>query len=459
MKKLLMFLCCVFALGMFGGAYAGVCGSNTVITVDVQTPHGNEFLFSSKAALDEAYDKFNYVTNRTFNISKGKVYECDDEDGCRQGSMIWAPNGFYVNDYGDVGKQLLMCVRAGNMNLSGVGYGADGDVWLRQGFSECTNDFVKSGKKIDLIKGSREGACYRNGSKICCVEGEGYDCFQAAARGEPANWNGTVCNCGDEHTQKKKKKKCDANKKTPKSTPVTPNLTPKKSQNQIDCENAGGVWHGVANGEAGPETCICKDTSKYYDKSKKRCLPKNNVPVEPTPVEPENPQKVKCENSGEAHWNANLNECICNDENKVWNDGKGVCEYGAAYEACINAGEIWDGKNCTCRLSGYEWNGTKCEKGNGARLQNISSASAWLTNKWKLFEADKTVWKNKEGKFNTARLASDSIAGVVLGTAGGLITSNIVKKNQVKDGFDDVSCTIGGQYVADWDDEFTVGIR
>lgn len=70
-----------------------------------------------------------------------------------------------------------------------------------------------------------------------------------------------------------------------------------------------------------------------------------------------------------------------------------------------------------------------------------------------------TVWRNKEGKFNTARLASDSIAAVVLGTAGGLITSKVVKKNQVKSGFEDISCTIGGQKVADWHDEFTVGIQ
>ena len=70
-----------------------------------------------------------------------------------------------------------------------------------------------------------------------------------------------------------------------------------------------------------------------------------------------------------------------------------------------------------------------------------------------------SVWRNREGKFNTARLASDSIAGVVLGTAGGLITSHLVKKNQVKKGFEDIQCTIGGQKVAEWGDEFTVGIR
>lgn len=72
---------------------------------------------------------------------------------------------------------------------------------------------------------------------------------------------------------------------------------------------------------------------------------------------------------------------------------------------------------------------------------------------------DVTVWRTEDGSFNTSRLVSDSVAGVVLGTAGGLITSNVIKKNQVKGGFDDISCTVGGQVVAGWGDEFTVGIH
>ena len=70
-----------------------------------------------------------------------------------------------------------------------------------------------------------------------------------------------------------------------------------------------------------------------------------------------------------------------------------------------------------------------------------------------------TVWRDDEGNFNTSRLLSDSIAGVVLGTAGGLITSNVVKKNQVENGFEDIQCTVGGQVVAGWGDEFRVGIQ
>ena len=76
-----------------------------------------------------------------------------------------------------------------------------------------------------------------------------------------------------------------------------------------------------------------------------------------------------------------------------------------------------------------------------------------------LFDAERSVWKNAQGEFNTARLASDSIAGVVLGTVGGVVTSSVMKKHQVKDGFEDLKCTIGGQTFAGWGDEFNVGIQ
>lgn len=72
---------------------------------------------------------------------------------------------------------------------------------------------------------------------------------------------------------------------------------------------------------------------------------------------------------------------------------------------------------------------------------------------------DVSVWRNAEGEFNTSRLLSDSIAGVVLGTAGGLITSHVVKKNNIASGFEDIKCAIGGQVVADWGDQFQVGIQ
>jgi len=75
------------------------------------------------------------------------------------------------------------------------------------------------------------------------------------------------------------------------------------------------------------------------------------------------------------------------------------------------------------------------------------------------FNTKASVWKNDEGTFNTKRLIADSAASVVLGTIGGVVTSNIVKKNQIQQGFETLKCTIGGQDVASFGDEFWVGIQ
>ena len=58
-----------------------------------------------------------------------------------------------------------------------------------------------------------------------------------------------------------------------------------------------------------------------------------------------------------------------------------------------------------------------------------------------------------------ARLISDSVAGVVLGTVGGLVTSSIVKKSQTKQGFEDLNCVISGQVVAGYGDEFVIEVK
>ena len=87
----------------------------------------------------------------------------------------------------------------------------------------------------------------------------------------------------------------------------------------------------------------------------------------------------------------------------------------------------------------------------------INNAYAQISSMASTF--DRSVWRNANGEFNTSRLVSDTVAGVVLGTAGGIITSNIIKKNQLNNGYEDLQCTIGGQVVAGYDDQFTVGIQ
>lgn len=96
-----------------------------------------------------------------------------------------------------------------------------------------------------------------------------------------------------------------------------------------------------------------------------------------------------------------------------------------------------------------------------ASLQTSISATVSISEK---IESEystikKSAWKNADGEFNTSRLASDSIAGAVLGATGGLITHNVIKKNQIKNGLDDIACFVGDSEVAEFGDEFTVGLK
>lgn len=93
------------------------------------------------------------------------------------------------------------------------------------------------------------------------------------------------------------------------------------------------------------------------------------------------------------------------------------------------------------------------------KRQSLKTLINSVINTRNIMADNSSVWKTASGNFNGSRLASDSIAGVVLGTAGGLITSNVVKKNQVSSGLKNVICTVGGQSVAEFDDEFTLGIQ
>ena len=67
-----------------------------------------------------------------------------------------------------------------------------------------------------------------------------------------------------------------------------------------------------------------------------------------------------------------------------------------------------------------------------------------------------SVWKNVEGKFNTSRLLSDSIAGVALGTVGGLVVNKLVKDHHVETGFEEIVCVIDGEQIASYDEEFVI---
>lgn len=142
---------------------------------------------------------------------------------------------------------------------------------------------------------------------------------------------------------------------------------------------------------------------------------------------------------------------------------KNVChKIGASDDSklkdCLEERTTPEGDAC-CYLpeSVAKFQNGRCVCSGGKTLQKLVDAAEKLDTMFAGFKVSK--WKNEEGKFNTARLASDSIAGVVLGTTGGLITSSVMKKKQVEQGFEDLQCVVGGQPVAGWGDEFMVGIQ
>ena len=221
------------------------------------------------------------------------------------------------------------------------------------------------------------------------------------------------------------------------------------------CTNSGGTWSGgkctcsadknlrLSNGE-----CVC--TNENYKRSGDQCVLTDTAQ-----------EKKDCEDatSTGAYWQDG--ECKCENPQHEWRAKK--CQLKTDIADCNKiTGAHWINNECKCQNANQEINAerTKCEmSANFTVTQDVNNAYRQLTAIHDKFRADVSVWKDAEGKFNTARLASDSIAGVVLGTAGGLITSNVVKKNQVENGFEDIKCTIGGQNVAQWGDEFRVGIQ
>lgn len=258
---------------------------------------------------------------------------------------------------------------------------------------------------------------------------------------------------------------CVANSVVKKQQQAAAERNKINAENKKKCEDSFGSWaNGTcqcdANKNLTNETNVsCKCVSDAYerDNTSKMC--------KFTSLEV---RKQNCEaaSSSGAVWSGT--KCECSMPNKVWSGTQ--CVYPDGYEQCQRVqGAMWDSvtNSCVCKDSTKELDATrtKCvDSEETIRKRKVVAAQSSITSAVGKLEnivdgLDVSKWKTEDGNFNTARLASDSIAGVVLGTAGGLITSSVVKKHQVEDGFDDLQCTIGGQTVANWGDEFQVGVR
>lgn len=329
-------------------------------------------------------------------------------------------------------------------------------------YVKCNSDYMPNAAKTECIIDNREQRCVDSGGVWT-----GNACTCDSAKNLRLVSGGGACECISSDYESKGRNGCqkkqsviDAEKQQQQQA-IT-------QQRKKACENSGGAW---VNGKCSCDSslnlktqnnvCVCTD-SNYYRDSNNNCV-----------LTDEAARKQQCEtdtskNSG-AYWDSVAKKCLCADTSLVWINGQ--CITDPQVTACLNIdGAEWNAilNECRCKdSSNMEFNSTRTacvltadaqlSANQGTSRTNILNAISKLD---KLSSGFKTsVWKDEEGKFNTSRLLSDSVAGVVLGTAGGLITSSVVKKNQVENGFEDIQCTVGGQVVAGWGDQFQVGIQ
>ena len=298
------------------------------------------------------------------------------------------------------------------------------------------------------------GGVYNNG--ICSCNG-------ANMR---ASGDGKSCECiNDNYEYDENAEQC---KETEASVQARKDADAAKAaqETQAACTQSGGAWSNNAcacdkNKNLKTENNICVCISDDFERDALNNCVKTNLAQ----------LRERCAAAGNdvAYWENNF--CHCRNVDMIWQNDR--CVINPDKAICDNMVDAkWLGGGCVCNDDDYEYRNGKCVKTDktvereakakltadqNASRGKITTLSTTLKEMQEGFKV--TVWRNEDGTFNTTRLASDSIAAVVLGTTGGLVTSHVVKKNQVNKGFDDIQCTVGGQSVAGWGDEFRVGIQ
>lgn len=237
---------------------------------------------------------------------------------------------------------------------------------------------------------------------------------------------------------------------------------------KCECPNSAGVVQATA------VSCKCDIINGYQETAPNTCTQTTCADLQ-----------TKCNAVSDAsyktltaHGGQEYCECVCNDRNKAYNYSTNECEAITNICGFINDAVLDRYGNCVCKSNLLPPVRGKCPSGTSSGSASGGGASPGVTvspqqiaqvkqNVSDVYDDLKSIsdgfgrshWKTASGNFNGARLASDSIAGVVLGTVGGVVTSNVIKKNQVKGGFESLQCTVGGQLVADFADQFQVGIR
>lgn len=341
---------------------------------------------------------------------------------------------------------------------------------------KCNAGYVPSEEKITCVKDDRASNCTNsggtwNGTACACdsakklilaADGKTCQCSPAA----DYQWDSTKKQCVETDAAIRKREQAEEDARTRRQRDDANRKAKKCTDSHGTWKNGKCVCDAAKNFREQGGVCVCKDAD--YELKGDKCVLIDIAAL-----------KLKCESApaqaSGAYWDLTAKQCLCRNPLYIFIGDK--CEANPEVVNCNKVvGARWVNGECQCtdknKVPDYSVN--KCVESEDARQERIEAEAnvtittsrrniETATKRLNTFKSDiqdeLTVWKNADGKFNTTRLASDSIAGVVLGTAGGLITSNVIKKNQVENGFEDINCSVGGQVVAGWGDQFRVGIH
>ena len=204
-------------------------------------------------------------------------------------------------------------------------------------------------------------------------------------------------------------------------------------------------------------------------KGQSKCVNLNNVGQHARDIEERNPFVAEFDE------NSNGEHCVCKaDIGKNWvnisvsffykgSDDAERCRLGCPYLCATSVGGMENSRNLIYGCNEVDESAKQEEKPTTKPEEKtvnpeVENAKRVLSGFFASASANRNVWKNEEGKFNTARLASDLGAAVVLGTVGGVVSGTVIKKKQLKKGFESLQCYVGGKLMADWGDTFYVDL-
>lgn len=412
-----------------------------------------EFVYTSSSVRDEvdacrkAYNK-DKSEGKVCKISK-EVYECDKEQACDNGTYLLGQAGWVNGQGASVAGKILEC---NTMTIK------NSDRWAEYAYTSCPSNMDSSWVEIPIF----------NKTSMKCFKGTTtYDLDTHRYTGHDLRYNVPAYCCKDGKQNEMDVKPVDSGGDENADANNVGQVPPKETALQRCLQERRGNTEGMAccylkadvatyNKQTGKCECIAGKFDIQDGRGK--CIPISN------------------NNDGEDQGHSGGSEEVPVETPELYACPTLDSSLRVTYKSCEGFVQAFDELELYCVSSNRKEDGymsrysnlqqlrSKCDKAEADKKLRITKSTAIISNASQKLDdimagLKVSVWKNAEGKFNTARLASDSIAGVVLGTAGGLITSHLVKKNQVKTGFEDIQCTVGGQKVADWGDEFMVGIR